>query len=372
MKHSRWLVLLFGLSLLSAIAPAAPAQDQPDAPDIGEEAARWGNTSLTAGLRLLGQARIAKDKEKNHAFTLKARTAFEEARPWFEQSIEVHRQNLTARQAAAGNQAKSQPRAVRAVKPQAIDDAKLLLAEVQLKLAKAELFLGQTYADDETEPGKAARKTALEKARQDFSDIYQRYRTSVIGLLAHAFEGKTSEELGDVELAKDMYDEVLALMPCDTKDKIDKAQEDMFAQAQYFYLMTVLKKDGPKTFLPEARQFLKIYEKWQNSDGYQGIALEVARADIDLLEKGSANQQVRLRKEVDAILELMKKIPSEYHVDGMELAKEFNNKTSGGAPPTTNSTRCACSGLAPIPIVVGCASRTRLRLVHVPRFGACR
>ncbi len=416
MKHSRWLVSLFGLSLVFALASAAPAKeeaekfldrlhdrgygevmldyldylkqfnllpedvaanwdlyqsrgwrmsigesfnekevedrttkaktfldkylkDHPDSPEVGEEVVEWGDMSFKAGLRLLGQARITKDKEKKDALTLKARTAFEEARPRFEQSIEVHRKNLTALQAAAGNggsSTKGKPKAVPAGKQAAIDDAELMLTDAQLKLAKAGFFLGQTYADDETAAGKAARKTALEKARKDFSDIYQRYRTGAIGLMAHTFEGKTSEELGDTELAKEMYDEVLALMPPGS-DKTDRNQEMMFSQVQYFYFMIVLKtdKDGAKAMLPEAREWLKQYEKWQRTDGYQGIALEVARADVDLLEKGGGDQKGQVRKEVDTILKLMKKIPSEYHRDGMELAKELNKKAGGGGPPKT-------------------------------------
>ena len=303
----------------------------PESADVGEEVSEWGDMSFKAGLRLLGQSRIAKDTEKKDAFTLKARAAFEESLPRFEQSIELYRKNFTALQAACpgaelrrtqGQSAKNVPNA----KQQAIDDAELQLTDAQLKLAKVEFFLGMTYADDTTEPGKAARKTILEKSRKEFSDIYQRYRTGVIGLMAHTFEGKTSEELGDPVLAKEMYDEVLALMPPNGKDKTDKNQEEMFSRVQYFYFMILLKQPGGvKDFLPEARQWLKDFEKWQTADGYQGIALEVARADLELLEKGG-DQKALVRKELDAIFKQMKKIPSEYHREGMELAKELNKK----------------------------------------------
>ncbi len=311
-------------------------KDHPGSPEVGEEVAEWGDMSFKSGLRLLGQSRIAKDKEKKAALILKARATFEEALPRFDQSIELKRKKLAALQADAGGGKQKSRRGAPSSKEQKIETAELILTEAQLKQAKVEFQLGLTYADDETEAGKAARKAALEKARKEFAAIYQRYRTLVIGLLAHALEGKCSEELGDASLAKEMYDEVLALMPDDTKDKIDSSQEAMFAQVQYFYFMILLKqKDGVESFLREGREFLKKFEKWQRSDGYQGIALEVAKADLDLLEKGGGDQKNQIRKEVDALLKLMKKIPSEYHKEGMELTKELNKKAGGGGPAKT-------------------------------------
>ncbi len=302
-------------------------KDHPDSPAVGEEVAEWGDMSFKAGLRLLGQARMAKDAEKKEALSLKARAVLQEAVPRFEQSIELHKKNMEALQAAGGK-----GKNVAAARQAAIEDAELLMTDAQLKLAKTDFFLGQTYVDDATEQGKATRKTILEKSRKQFSEIYQRYRTGVIGLMAHTFEGKASEELGDPGTAKEMYDEVLALMPPNSNDKVDKAQETMFSQVQYFYLMIVLKQDGAKAFLPEAREWLKLFEKWQRTDGYQGIALEVARADIDLLEKGGGDQRLQLKKEVDAIFKLMKKTASEYHKEGMDLAKELNKKGGPSGP----------------------------------------
>ena len=71
-------------------------KNHPDSPAIGEEVIAWADISFKEGLRQLGQARIAKEKEKKDAAILKARAAFEESQPRFEQSIELHRKNLTA------------------------------------------------------------------------------------------------------------------------------------------------------------------------------------------------------------------------------------------------------------------------------------
>ena len=257
---------------------------------------------------------------------------------------------------------KGKPKVLSQAKQEAIDNAELRLADAQLKLAKLEFFLGLSYADDEAEASKTARKTALEKARKEFRDIYDRYRTGVIGLMAHTYEGKTSEELGDTELAKEIYDEVLVLMPPDAKAKVDKNQEEMFSRVQYFYFMIVLKqKDGVKAFLPEAREWLKLFENWQKADGYQGIALEVARADLDLLEKGGGDHKVQLRKEVDAIFKLMRKTPSEYHKEGMELANEPQQEGEGQRRTTQDDRRSHCQRRRFLPIANGTKPLVRTR-----------
>ena len=64
-----------------------------------------------------------------------------------------------------------------------------------------------------TEEGKKHRTELLKQAAKAFYDIYQGYRTTTAGLLAHTWEGKTQAALGDQELAQEMYEEVLVLMP---------------------------------------------------------------------------------------------------------------------------------------------------------------
>ncbi len=46
-------------------------KDHSDAPEVGEEVVEWGDMSFKAGLRLLGQARMAKDTEKKEAFSVR-------------------------------------------------------------------------------------------------------------------------------------------------------------------------------------------------------------------------------------------------------------------------------------------------------------
>ncbi len=145
-------------------------KDHPESPDVGEEVAEWGDMTFKSGLRLFAQTRITKDADKKDALMQKARAAFLEAKPRFEQAVELHRKNMSALQAAAGG-AKGKNAAA---KQAAIENAELLMTDAQLKLAKADFFLAMTYADDASEQGKATRKATLEKARLQFGDIYQR------------------------------------------------------------------------------------------------------------------------------------------------------------------------------------------------------
>ena len=79
---------------------------------------------------------------------------------------------------------------------------------------------------------------------------------SYIGLQAHLWHGKTAEELGDLQLALDIYDEVLANAP-DPGDKGSAGGlEPLFAQVEYFRLL-ILAKQKPDQFLSEATTWLQ-------------------------------------------------------------------------------------------------------------------
>ena len=91
---------------------------------------------------------------------------------------------------------------------------KLLRLDLEAKWQNAafqailcDYYLAQTYED----PKDPQRREMLEKAAKEFDDIFQASGESEIGVYAHMWQGKTVMELGDdPELAKDIFDEVLA------------------------------------------------------------------------------------------------------------------------------------------------------------------
>ena len=62
------------------------------------------------------------------------------------------------------------------------------------------------------------------------------------GLYAHMWHGKTTEELGDLQTALDIYDEVLANAPEPTERGPSTGLEPLFAQVEQFRLLIVAKR----------------------------------------------------------------------------------------------------------------------------------
>ena len=127
-------------------------------------------------------------------------------------------------------------------------------------------------------------------------DVFQQNRDSavdslkVIAIRAHTWHGKTAEELGDLQLALDIYDEVLANAPDPGEKAPDSGLEPLFAQVEYFRLL-ILAKQKPQEFLSEAASWLQYYRRLRQTDGYQAIALELAKATFALAEDATGPEK---------------------------------------------------------------------------------
>ena len=122
-------------------------------------------------------------------------------------------------------------------------------------------------------------KTALENAKKAFDEIFQSYRENLVGLHAHMWHGRTADELGDNPLALDIYDEVLASAP---EGGPATGLEPLFAQVQYQRLLVVKRASGVKEMLAQAEAWLGSHENWSKYDGYQGIVVEEAKANLEV------------------------------------------------------------------------------------------
>ena len=146
----------------------------------------------------------AKDKKSYEKLVADARTGLNDARDKFQQS----QKKFLARLAELPPPKPSAKRANRA-EAEARQRVEASLHESEFQLALIDYYLAQTYLD----PKSADRASGLKKAAQAFDDLYQQNRGSVVGLYAHMWHGKTAEELGDLQMALDIYDEVLANAP---------------------------------------------------------------------------------------------------------------------------------------------------------------
>ena len=184
-------------------------------------------------------------------------------------------------------------------------------------------YLAQTYLD-RTAPSAPRRSR---KAAKAFDDIFQRDRTATAGLtdaglLAHMWHGKTAEELGDLDLATDIYDEVLANPRNSGEKGPATGWEPWFAQVEYFRLL-VLAKQKPREFLAEAAAWLQQYRRLKQTDGYQGIALELAKALYAQAEKAHGPEKAKRASDALQILIEMSKVRSQYQQEAILLKREI-------------------------------------------------
>ena len=198
-------------------------------------------------------------------------------------------------------------------------EAEAALQDAEFQLAWIDYCTAQAY------PAKSPERTAaLQKAGKEFDDVFQQNRTGAgqtVGLYAHLWHGKAAEELGDDQLALDIYDEVLAGAADPAERTAATGLESLFAQTQYFRLLIVAKQN-PQQFLSEAKAWLEQYRRLRQTDGYQGVALELAKAKLAAAEKAAGPEKTKRTSEALQILIEMAKTRSQYQGEAILLRRD--------------------------------------------------
>ena len=257
-------------------------------------------------------------------------------------------------QEAAGR-FREQMRAVKGTKKR----DKLLRLDLEAKWQNAafqsilcDYYLAQTY-DDPKDP---QRRETLEKAAKEFDDIFQANRESEMGVYAHMWQGKTVMELGDdLELAKDIFDEVLANFETGGGVVFTRESGALYAQVKEFSLQLGLKdpakdpKEAMKEFIKEAREWHEIFRRnnpqtggefVRTAEGYQGVSLTLAKALLEQAEKATGPEKGKLKTEAAKILAEMAKIFSSHQKEANDLAARWG-ASPGATPSRAASTRPA-------------------------------
>ncbi len=300
---------------------------KPDHSEAVSAMVSWADLSMQQALKLLREAKSLPDKDQGQRAKklAEARAALEEARPRFEQAAEKFQLMLNALPDVPVPQAKRGPKRTKTAKaaPDEREQIRGELLNAQFQSALIDYYVAQTYEDRKAEP----RRAALVRAARAFDDIYQRNRVdaenqvSVIGLAAHMWHGKCVDELGDLLLAKDIYEEVL-VNELDPRVQ-DKVLDPLFAQVTQYWLAIIAREDVDQ-FLQKATQWLKENDKKSRRyEGYQGIALEVAKTLLRLAEQAPGPEKTRLRGEAMTILARMTSIPSPYQQEAFALRRQY-------------------------------------------------
>jgi hypothetical protein len=197
--------------------------------------------------------------------------------------------------------------------------------------ALVDYYLAQTYDADSPE-----RKQVLQAAAKAFDALFQANRMETVGLLAHMWHGKATEELGDWQTALDIYDEVLVNSPEPGQPQPDPAMQSLFAQVEHFRLQ-ILAKRSPLQFIDEAGGWVQQYRKTRSSqtDGYQAIVLDLAKAKIEAAENAAGAEKSKLITSALGLLAEMSKVRSPYQQEAVLLRRQYVKSSGKGAIPAS-------------------------------------
>lgn len=275
-----------------------------------------GDISLFRAQNVLRTA--LRDKAKKDSLMPEARKLFGEARPKYEQAVKMFKDRVDQVQASmAGKKKFTSARAERNYL--ALVDS---WYNARFKVATVDYNVGLTYSDA-ADPN---RKKILQAAYKGFDSIYQENREERTGIYAKMWEGKALEEMGDFVTALEIYDEVMSARPPD-KDNRQAAWAAMFDEVNRYRLMLLGRNKKYEELIGDAEEWLKGHERIKRSNGYQGIALELAKAYLEVAKTLKGAQAAEATKRAKDRLTDIKAIPSEFQKEAISLLR----LASGGA-----------------------------------------
>ena len=286
-------------------------KEKPDHPDFLAAVTLWSDFPVKHALQLIRAAKAAADKDKQAVLLNEARAALSEVR---RRVSAVHRevQDQAGGIAAEGQSVGPERNRRRAA------EMEFNVREALFQTALIDYYLAQTFLDRKG----PERAEALTKASQEFDDLYQANRDNLTGVYAHMWQGRVAEDLGHLQTALDIYDEVLARAPDPGGKNSATGLEPLFTQVEHFRLM-ILAKQAPKEFLSEASTWLKDYQRLKPTDGYQGIALETAKVRFVLAREETESEKTKRLGELLKFVADMTRVRSPYQSELVLLRLEI-------------------------------------------------
>lgn len=269
-----------------------------------------GDISLFRAQNLLRPA--LRDKNKRDTLP-EARKLLEEAHAKYEKAVVMYKAYVDEQRAGNTKKKSTTVRAKRRA-------AELINTwyGARFKVATVDYNLGLSYPEIKD----TKRKEALAKAAKGFDAIYQEDRGGRTGIYAHMWEGKAREEMEDYVTALDVYDEVMSADP-EKADKRDADWDAMFNEVNRFRLMLLGRTKNYEKLIGEATLWLGQNESQKRSTGYQGIALELAKAHIERSKTVKGPEGAQATTEARRILSIIIKsgVQGEFQKEAILLSR---------------------------------------------------
>ncbi len=313
----------------------------PEHPAVGRALLSTGDVAVERAQQKLVLAKLAKDKaEQAKGFAEVRSMLATEAQPVFLEGFnrfKVRYRDLLNKVPKEAPGPRERDKAVLRHYQAAKDAAAEMetdLVEARYKLAMLKYYISETYLD----PRDATRNKLLEAASKEFDEIFQAYRDRQAGVLAHTWQARCEEDLGHLDDARAIYEEVLVNAPDPGDANIDLAT--MYSQVEMFYLR-LLQKMEPKAYFREAKEWLDgggktigapspSHKAWEQVPFYWGIYLDLAKIQFAQAQKAPRDEQRRVLREMKKRLTAGIKLDNEFKDDMVRLRKEIEQKTGGG------------------------------------------
>lgn len=279
-----------------------------------EEAA---SAQMTSGDISLFRAQDAlrvglRDKTKKDTLIPEARKLLGEARPKYEKAVTMYKERVDKARAGMGTKGKTLSTKAQRQYTALVE----AWYNARFKVASVDYNIGLTYS----EPAAPARKEALQKAHKGFDSIFQENRDERTGIYAKMWDGKALEEMGDHELALEIYSEVMQAAPPD-KDKRQADYAAMFQEVNRFRLMLLGRTKKYDDLVDDATEWLRVHDAAHRSNGYQGIALELAKAHLELAKTRKGAEATKHAAEAKKWVAAIIKVPSDYQKEAILLQR---------------------------------------------------
>ena len=262
-----------------------------------------------------------RDKVKRDVLLLETRKLLTDARPKFEQAEALYKTQVDELQAG-------RKKVIGRVAEREIAGLVNLWLTARFKVATVDFNFGLTFPEMKD----PKRKEAFTKAAKGFDAIFQENRSGRVGVYAHMWEGKSREEMEDFVTALDIYDEVMSAQP--EKTNAGMAQwMAMFHEVNRYRLMLLGRTKNIEKLITDATIWMAENPSQKRSNGYQGIALELAKAHLEQAKTLQGAAAAKSTQEAKRLLASIVEIRSDFQKEAI-LIKRLS---SGGeeAPLST-------------------------------------
>lgn len=311
-------------------------------PQVASASTTYGDLAFRGGQSMLRAALSLPEKEKEKKKTLmqEARVALEDARPKYTKAVELYSVRVTelvklrkAEQAVAAEKKQKVKKA--RTRAQRLADEALEIAmedwyDARFKLASVDYNVGRTFTDLKD----ATRTKSLLAAGKAYDDIWQANREFRIGLFAHMMHGRVVDEQGNLDLALELYEEVLANAPSDKNDARPTAVfESLFAEVEYYKLLILEKQKKTDEIIlevegqrPDRLGWIDVNLPARRTNGYQGVTLMLAKAYLEKAKTQKANDAKATFKKALSLLAAVKAVPSEHRDEAILLDLNYKGR----------------------------------------------